>query len=162
MIDSLTRPLLVVDDSDIDFEILQSVVNRTGVQQPIFRCTDGDEALSFLFQTGEYANPTEAPRPAVILLDLNLPGTEGLEVLAQVKQNEQLKSIPIVVLTSSTNPDHIQQCYQQGASSYVVKAMNTQKFRATLQSLLEFWFGSAALPSAAPFGWSHRSASLIS
>lgn len=162
MIESLTRPLLVVDDSDIDFEILQSVVTRTGVHQPVFRCTNGDEALDFLFQTGEYANPETAPRPAVILLDLNLPGTEGLEVLAQVKQSDRLKSIPIVVLTSSTNPDHIQQCYQQGASSYVVKVMNTQKFIATLQSLLEFWLGSAALPQVNSFGWSSQSASFIS
>lgn len=148
MIGSLTRPLLVVDDSDIDFEILRSVVSRTASHQPVFRCTDGDEALSFLFQTGEYAAPDAAPRPAVILLDLNLPGTEGMEVLAQVKQDDCLKTIPIVVLTSSTNPDHMRQCYEYGASSYVVKVMNTQKFVATLQSLIQFWLGSADLPQS--------------
>ncbi len=156
--DSLTRPLLVVDDSDIDFEILQSVVSRTVVDQLVFRCTDGDEALSFLFQTGEYADPDTAPRPGVILLDLNLPGTEGLDVLARVKQDDQLKSIPIVVLTSSTNPDHIKQCYQRGASSYVVKAMNTQKFIATLQSLIHFWLESAVLSYSEQPWLSHRSA----
>lgn len=100
MIGKNTQPILVIEDSDEDFEALQRMMRHQQVVNPIFRCTDGDDALDFLYHTGAYQEPQFAPRPSFILLDLNLPGTDGREVLEQIKQDQNLKKIPVVVFTT--------------------------------------------------------------
>jgi CheY-like chemotaxis protein len=95
------QPILVVEDSPEDYEATVRALRQSGLQNPIFHCADGDEALDFLYQHGVHAQPTPAPRPGIILLDLNLPGTDGREVLATIKHDDHLRQIPVVVLTTS-------------------------------------------------------------
>jgi CheY-like chemotaxis protein len=143
-----TQPLLLVEDSDEDFEAFGRIVRKSAVNHPIYRCSDGDEALDFLYNTGEYANFTQTPRPGIIVLDLNLPGTDGREVLAQIKQDENLKTIPVVVFTTSSNPKDIDICYRHGANGYIIKPIDFTKLTKTIQILIDYWFEAVILPDS--------------
>lgn len=140
--------LLVVEDSDEDFEALRRVLNRScEIEISLTRCCDGDEALDFL-QHKDTATRT-ASLPGLILLDLNMPGLDGRDVLQQIKQNEALKVIPVVIFTTSSNPKDIETCYQYGANSYLIKPMDIQQMKNSLRALLNYWFGAIRLPDAA-------------
>jgi CheY-like chemotaxis protein len=142
-----TPPLLIVEDSNEDFETLQRFLRRSSLTIPIYRCENGDQALAFLFQTGEYAAPEIAPRPGLIVLDLNLPGTDGREVLYQIKRDERLKLIPVVVFTTSSNPKDVQDCYQYGANSYITKPINFTKLKLDIQAIVNYWLEVTTLPN---------------
>lgn len=143
---TLEQPILIVEDSDEDFEAFGRVMHRSSVTNPLFRCIDGDDALDFLYRTGTYADPPIAPRPALILLDLNLPGTDGREVLEQIKQDEELKIIPVVVFTTSANPRDIEVCYKNGANGYIVKPININRFVEIIRIVIDYWFRAIILP----------------
>ena len=146
MIGNSVQPMLVIEDSDEDFEALLRVIRYQKVLNPVFRCFDGDEALDFLYQTGAYSNPRTAPRPSLILLDLNLPGTDGREVLEQIKQDHNLKYIPVVVLTTSSNPRDIEICYRYSVASYILKPIDINRLKQTFQSFLAYWLDIVVLP----------------
>jgi CheY-like chemotaxis protein len=138
--------ILVVDDSDEQFEALRRAFRRIGIANPVRRCGDGDEALDYLFRRGDYAEPASAPRPAVVLLDLNLPGTDGREVLGRMKAEPCLRSIPVVVLTTSSNPGDIRDCYRTGAAGFVIKPVKFDEFLRTVERLKAYWLDTVALP----------------
>ncbi|MEB3216424.1 MAG: response regulator [Nostocales cyanobacterium 94392] len=138
--------LLVVEDSDEDFEAFRRFIQKSAISNPVYRCIDGEDALDFLYRQGNYQNFAQAPRPSIILLDLNLPGTDGREVLEQIKQDEVLKTIPIVVYTTSSNPRDIETCYRFGVNSYILKPMNITKAKAVMQSIVNYWFHTVILP----------------
>lgn len=139
--------LLIVEDSDEDFESLQRVLSKScKVSIPITRCYDGDDALDFLRRTGDYADRSQEPLPNLVLLDLNLPGTDGREVLNAIKQDEQLKIIPIVVLTTSSNPKDIETCYRYGANSYLLKQMRIDQLKHSVCLCMDYWMKAAVLP----------------
>jgi CheY-like chemotaxis protein len=146
MSDKQTQPLLLVEDSDEDFETFRRMMRKVSFTNPIYRCADGDEALDFLYHTGNYIDSAQAPRPAIILLDLNLPGTDGREVLAQIKQDDALKTIPVVVFTTSSNPKDIEACYRYGVSGYIIKPINISILTRTIQIFIEYWFEVVMLP----------------
>lgn len=141
MTKKLHEPLLVVEDSNEDFRMLQRLMRRMSVQNPIHRCTNGDEVLEFLYQLGSEAlrNSKVALRPSVILLDLNLPGIDGRDILDRLKQDKSFKEIPIVVFTTSSNPKDIELCYQKGANGYLVKPMDAQELKKTIQAFVDYW-----------------------
>jgi CheY-like chemotaxis protein len=143
---ALKCPLLVVEDNDEDFAILMELINEMEIQQPIYRCTDGDEVLDFMYYKGSYKQSSLIPRPAVVLLDLNLPGTDGREVLEKLKEDEQLKKIPVVIFTTSSNPTDIDFCYSHGANGYLIKPLDFEKLQATIQSFVDFWLNTNLLP----------------
>lgn len=136
-------PILVVEDSDEDYEAVTRAFEKLNMLNPIFRCVDGDDALDFLYRRGEY---TEAPAPALILLDLNMPGTDGRTVLRQIKQEPTLKRIPTIVLTTSDDTRDINACYKAGANSYIVKPVDFERFLDAIQLLKEYWLGLVLLP----------------
>jgi CheY-like chemotaxis protein len=141
-----TKSLLLVEDSDEDFETFRRMMQKVSFTNPIYRCVDGDEALDFLYHTGNYIEPDRAPRPAIILLDLNLPGTDGREVLAQIKQDDALKTIPVVIFTTSSNPKDIEACYRYGVSGYILKPINISLLMRTIQIFIDYWFEAVMLP----------------
>ena len=120
--------LLVIEDSNEDFEAFERYVRQATIKVSLHRCVDGDEALAFLFQTSCFV----APRPSLIVLDLNLPGADGREVLSRIKQDELLKTIPVVIFTTSNNPKDIEACYRQGVNSYIVKPMDFERLKFLL------------------------------
>jgi CheY-like chemotaxis protein len=141
--------LLVVEDSNDDFKILQRLMNRMAVRTPIYRCTNGDEALDFLYQRGSYGDTTTATpqRPSVILLDLNLPGIDGRDVLGQLKQDQSFREIPVVVFTTSSNPNDVELCYQKGANGYLVKPMDAEELQKTVRAFVDYWLETNIPPT---------------
>lgn len=138
--------LLVIEDSDEDYEATVRIFKKIGASLAISRCADGDDALDLLQRSSAHSSKGEARLPSLILLDLNLPATDGREVLSQIKQNTQLQEIPVVVLTTSSNPKDIESCYRQGASSYLIKPVNIGEFTHMIQTLYHYWFGVVTLP----------------
>lgn len=143
MPDTMSQPILLVEDSPEDFETTQRAFRRSGLKNPIFRCSDGDEALDFLHRKGDFA---DSPRPGVILLDLNLPGTDGREVLADIKADPNLQQIPVIVLTTSSDDRDIDACYRAGASSYIQKPVDLEGFMKAIERLNDYWFEVVILP----------------
>jgi CheY-like chemotaxis protein len=140
------EPILLVEDSDEDFAITKRSFAKAGLINPLFRVADGETALDFLYRRGVYENPEDAPRPGVILLDLNLPGTDGREVLRTIKQDEFLRKIPVIVLTTSSADADIQLCYDCGANSYIVKPVELDNFIEAVARLRDYWFKIVILP----------------
>jgi len=141
--------ILLVEDCQEDYVAFSRCIDRTGLKHTLYRSRDGDEALEFLFRHGRHTDPLTSPRPSLILLDLNLPGTDGREVLARVKQDERLRSIPVIVLTSSTNPRDVRECYRRGANGYQIKAVDYERFRQDVLNTMNYWLGTAVLPDPA-------------
>lgn len=147
---SPVRPLasiLIVEDSNEDFEVLKRFVQQSPLLVPIRRCVNGDQALAFLCRTGEYVSRESAPRPGLIMLDLNLPGTDGREVLRRIKQDEKLRTIPVVVLTTSNNPKDVAECYKYGVNSYIVKPIDFAQLKRDVQIIVDYWFEVTVLPT---------------
>jgi two-component system response regulator len=143
--------ILIVEDSDIDYETTIRAFKKTNMANPIQRCEDGEDALDFLFQRNRYSDADKCPRPELILLDLNLPGTDGREVLEEIKQDPKLKSIPVIVLTTSSDDKDIQKCYRAGANSYIQKPVDLQGFFTAIQKLKDFWFEVVLFPKKEEF-----------
>jgi CheY-like chemotaxis protein len=140
------QPILLVEDSPEDYEATLRAFKKSGLKNPVFRCEDGDGALDFLYRRGRYADPEEAPRPGVILLDLNLPGTDGREVLSEIKSDEGLKNIPVIVLTTSNDDRDVEACYRAGANSYIQKPVDMDGFLRAIERLNGYWFEVVVLP----------------
>ena len=141
-----SQPILLVEDSPEDFEATLRAFRRSGLKNPIVRCEDGEEALDYLHRRGAYAAPERSPRPGVVLLDLNLPGTDGRQVLAEIKAVDRLKDIPVVVLTTSSDERDIKACYQAGANSYIQKPVDIDSFVKAIERLNGYWFEVVILP----------------
>jgi CheY-like chemotaxis protein len=141
--------LLIVEDSDEYFDVLSRIISDISDRVlSIHRCIDGDDALDYLNREGIYATVNERTNPDLVILDLNLPGTDGREVLVTVDASKHLKTIPIVVLTTSSNPKDIQTCYESGVNSYLLKPMKIDDLRYLVRVLLDYWFKVAILPTA--------------
>jgi len=135
----LQHPMLIVEDSDEDFEAIQRFVRRSPRPIPMQRCVNGEQALALLTQTVLADGPDRDQAPGLIVLDLNLPGTDGRDILRQIKQDATLKKIPIVVFTTSSNPKDIQDCYNLGVSRYIVKPIDYEQLKRDIQSLIDYW-----------------------
>jgi CheY-like chemotaxis protein len=140
------QPILLVEDSPEDVETTRRAFRRSGLRNPVFHCSTGDEALDYLFRRGAYADPASSPRPGVVLLDLNLPGTDGREVLEEIKGDEDLKQIPVVILTTSSDDRDISACYRAGANSYIQKPVDVDGFMQAIERLNGYWFEVVILP----------------
>jgi CheY-like chemotaxis protein len=120
--------ILVVDDSPEDYETTVRAFRRAGLRYPMHHCSTGDEALDFLYRRGAFARLVRAPRPVMILLDLNLPGTDGRAVLHEIKRTPELARIPVVVLTTSTDRRDVDACYQAGREQLRAQAGRSRGF----------------------------------
>ena len=141
------HPLLVIEDSDEDFAALARIITKAKILSSVYRCEDGESALDFLYHQGEYQDQHLSPRPSLIVLDLNLPGTDGREVLTEIKQDENLQTIPVVILSTSSNPKDVDACYRHGVSGYMVKPMGVERLNKLVKTFLEYWFQAVELPS---------------
>ena len=142
----LEPAILIVEDSDEDFAALSRAIDKAQFSIPVYRCEDGEEALDFLYHEAEYQDQTIAPRPTIIILDLNLPGTDGTEVLAAIKSDRDLQSIPVIIFSTSSNPKDIEACYRRGVCGYIVKPMNFTKLQELTETLLAYWFKIVKFP----------------
>jgi len=141
-----SQPILIVEDSDDDYEATVRALTRDGpLSNPILRCEDGAEALQYL--EAAVSGDTESPTlPGIVLLDLNLPGVDGREVLKRFKSTEATCRIPIVILTTSDDEWDVNRCYEAGANTYIKKPVDLDGFFTALRSLKEYWLQVAVLP----------------
>ncbi|MEA5617378.1 response regulator [Cronbergia sp. UHCC 0137] len=140
--------LLLIEDSDEDFETLKWVMGKLSINIYVCRYTNGDEALNYLHACTNEGNNFKEKLPKVILLDLNLPGTDGRDVLRHLKQDTILKNIPVVVFTTSSNPKDIEMCYQDGVNGYMIKPIDIEQLIKTIQVFFDYWFKVSALPNS--------------
>ena len=135
------RPIdiLLVEDNADHAALTMRALREGHLLNEIFWVKDGQEALDFLDRAGRYAAPAPAPRPGLILLDIRLPKLNGHEVLRHIKSDPVLRSIPVVMLTTSERDDEINACYEAGVNSYVSKPVKFADFVQTIKSLKLYW-----------------------
>jgi chemotaxis family two-component system response regulator Rcp1 len=139
--------VLLVEDSPGDVRLTREALKDAKVQISLHVASDGIEAMAFLERAGAHAH---APRPDLILLDLNLPKKDGREVLQEIKESATLKSIPVVILTTSASETDILRSYQLHANCYISKPVDLDGFLKVVQSIDNFWLSVVKLPHEAP------------
>ena len=138
--------ILLVEDDLGDQEIARRALLRDGFQADLRVVGDGAAALDYLFTRGRFAAPGATARPDLVLLDLNLPGTSGKEVLGKARSERGLRRTPFVVVTTSARPQDIVDSYELGCNAYVIKPLEADRFIAALREIYNFWFSWVALP----------------
>jgi two-component system, response regulator len=133
-----SQPILLVDDNDDDVEATLRAFKRTNLKNAVVRAATGAEAIAMLRD--------RKVQPGLILLDLNMPGLDGRRVLAILKGDHELRKIPVVVLTTSSDERDIEECYQLGANTYIQKPVDLDGLFAAIQRLKDYWFEIALLP----------------
>jgi two-component system response regulator len=132
--------LLLIEDNNSDAELTIRELKKHNLANNLFHVKDGAEALDFVFATGKYAGiRTMEHPPKIILLDIQMPKVNGIEVLQKIKSDERTKTTPVVMLTSSKEDPDIKKCYALGANSYIVKPVNFESFAESIKSLGFFW-----------------------
>ncbi len=131
--------ILLVEDNPDDVKITERALTKGKVLNRLYVARDGQEALDFLFNEGEYADTQKAPRPGLILLDINLPKVNGIDVLKKVKADEKLRRIPIIMLTVSKRDEDIIRSYDLGVNSYIIKPVEFDKFVEMIKNIELYW-----------------------
>ncbi|ELY44264.1 response regulator [Natronorubrum sulfidifaciens] len=135
--------LLLVEDNPGDVRLTKEAFKQGRIENDLYVVSDGNEALEFLHRRGEYA---DAPRPDLILLDLNLPRKDGEDVLEELKDHPELRSIPVIVLTSSRAEEDVVRSYELHANAYLTKPVDPDEFIETVRAFEKFWFSVVRLP----------------
>jgi CheY-like chemotaxis protein len=141
--------ILLVEDNPADADLMRELLTEAKVRNRLHHVGDGVEALAFLRRQGRHA---DAPRPDLVLLDLNLPRKDGREVLAEIKRDPDLLRIPVIVMSISKDEQDVLRCYELHANSYVPKPVDLDQFVAVVRSLEGFWLAAARLPPTAERG----------
>jgi CheY-like chemotaxis protein len=141
----MTRTILLVEDNAGDVRLTREALREARVDVELAAVPDGEEALEFLRMEGRHA---DAPRPDLVLLDLNLPKRNGLEVLEDIKRDPRLRGLPVIMLTTSSAAADIAACYERGVNSYIVKPLDLDDFTSVVRAIDAFWLKTARLPHA--------------
>ncbi len=139
-------PILLVDDDPDDRMLVQDAVKESQLSHQLICVEDGEELMDYLFHRNKYTDESFAPRPGLILLDLNMPKKDGREVLKEIKNNSSLCQIPIVILTTSRAEEDISITYSMGASSYIVKPITFDDLVEVIKTLGKYWLDIVELP----------------
>ena len=144
---TMARPIeiLLVEDSPTDAFLTQEAFKRSKLLNKMHVIDNGADAMAFLRREGPYA---QCPRPDLILLDLNLPRKDGKEVLQEIKSEDDLKAIPVVILTSSKEEEDVLRSYELHANCYITKPVEFQRLSEVVQCIREFWFSVVTLPDS--------------
>jgi two-component system, response regulator len=131
--------VLLVEDNMSDAELTIRALKKNNLANNLVHLEDGQEALDYIFAEGTYSDRNIEDTPKIILLDLKMPRIDGIQVLQKIKSDERTKKIPVIILTSSKEDPDIQECYNLGANSYVVKPVQFDKFITAVSSIGLFW-----------------------
>ncbi|MEC4982824.1 MAG: response regulator [Oscillatoria sp. PMC 1068.18] len=138
--------ILMAEDDEDDRLLAQDALEENRLANDLYFVEDGEDLLDYLYRRGKYTNPQTSPRPGLILLDLNMPRKDGREALAEIKSDFHLRSIPIVVLTTSKAEEDIIRSYNLGVNSFIVKPVTFEGLVAVMKRLGEYWFEIVELP----------------
>lgn len=144
-----TKPIIILmaDDDDDDYLLTKKALGESRLLNRLMRVRDGEDLLAYLRRSGEY-DATNAPRPGVILLDLNMPRKDGREALREIKSDESLRSIPVVVFTTSKAEEDIYKSYQLGVNSFITKPVTFENLTEVMRTLGNYWFEIVELPQS--------------
>jgi two-component system response regulator len=134
-----TQSILLVEDNASDIELAKRALHKANIENPLVVAEDGQEALDYLFGTGQDAENDALPMPGLVLLDLNLPRVGGLEVLERIRKNARTRRLPVVILSSSKETGDVTTSYDFGANSYIRKPVDFQSFTETIKQLGSYW-----------------------
>ncbi len=137
--DSVQSVVLLVEDNESHALLAMRGLSQQNIEHKIIHVSDGQAALDYLYRRGVYANRRLSPRPNLVLLDLRLPKVDGLDVLQEIKNDEDLRSIPVVVLTSSLAEPDIVRAYLYHVNSYLVKSLDYDEFRREMSDVARYW-----------------------
>lgn len=137
--------ILMADDDDDDFMLTKKALGESKLLNTLIRVRDGEELIEYLHRKGEY-NDLNAPRPGVILLDLNMPRKDGREALKEIKGDDNLRNIPVVVFTTSKAEEDIYKTYQLGVNSFITKPVTFDNLTNVMRTLGNYWFEIVELP----------------
>ena len=144
MVRAIPINILLIEDNEGDVLLTKQLFSKSQIHNQLWVARDGEEGLDFLNQRGKF---TTVPRPDLILLDLNMPKMDGKEVLAAIKKDASLSSIPVVILTTSSAKQDVIESYQLNANCYIVKPVDFVQFIKIIQTIENFWFPVVKLPS---------------
>ncbi|HEX38307.1 MAG TPA: response regulator [Candidatus Cloacimonetes bacterium] len=136
--------VLLISSDEADITIVKEVLSESNFLRELYVVRDGEESLDFLFK---HKNYIDVPTPDLILLDLDLPNKNAREVLKEIKHDDILRLIPVVVLATSNSQYDINECYSLHANSYIIKPVDLDNFNETIRKIEEFWFTCSSLPS---------------
>jgi CheY-like chemotaxis protein len=138
--------ILLADDDADDRMMASDALEESRLANDLRCVEDGEELMDYLHRRGKYAAPNDAPRPGLILLDLNMPRKDGREALKEIKAQPELRSIPVVVLTTSQAEEDIYRTYDLGVNSFITKPVNFESLVALMKTLGKYWFEIVELP----------------
>ncbi|MDY6856012.1 MAG: response regulator [Thermodesulfobacteriota bacterium] len=139
--------ILLVEDNEDHIELTKRALSENGLANDMYTVKDGQEALDFLWRKGKYIDKAKSPRPGLILLDVKLPKVDGFEVLRHIKEDPDLKLIPVIMLTTSSREEEIVKGYENGANSYVTKPVDFREFVDRIKNIRLYWILVNSLPS---------------
>jgi CheY-like chemotaxis protein len=146
--EALARPItiLLADDDEEDRMLTSDALNESRVVNDLKFVEDGEDLLDYLYRRGKYTDPASAPRPGLILLDLNMPKKDGREALREIKADPDLRRIPIVVLTTSKAEEDIYRTYDLGANSFIAKPVKFESLVSLMKEIKRYWIEIVELP----------------
>ena len=146
-----TNPIVILlaDDDEDDRKMTADALRRSKVANEFKTVGDGEELLDYLYHRGKHAPPATSPRPGLVLLDLNMPRMGGREALREMKADPELRSIPVVILTTSRTDEDIENTYDHGANSFIVKPVTFDGLVQAMKVVTEYWFQIVQLPNVA-------------
>jgi CheY-like chemotaxis protein len=142
----LPATILLVDDDEDDREMTIEALRKSGIANDVHIAVDGEEMMDYLFRRGRPSRPPYPPVPGLILLDLNMPGKDGWEALAELKSDPELHKIPVVVLTTSVADEDIFRSYDLGVNSFITKPLTFSGLAEAMSVLAHYWFEISELP----------------
>jgi CheY-like chemotaxis protein len=145
-VSSTTMPILMAEDDPDDRLLCYEAFREARLANQLFFVEDGEELIEFLHQKGKYSNPEKAPRPGLILLDLNMPKKDGREALQDIKADRTLRRIPVIVLTTSKSEEDIARSYDLGVSGYITKPSQFNELVEVMKTIGQYWFDVVLLP----------------
>lgn len=148
MIDLNHQLILMAEDDTDDQLLVQEAFAECGVREQLRFVADGEELMDYLMRRGQYASAVDAPRPGLILLDLNMPRKDGREALKEIRGHPDLRRVPIVVFTTSRADTDIRRVYELGANSFITKPAAFDALVTTITKMVGYWFELVELPSA--------------
>lgn len=140
--------ILMADDDPFSCKLARLAVEESRASQHLYSVQDGEEVLDYLYQRGQYSNPLSAPRPDLILLDLNMPRKNGPETLREIRQSPEFSCIPVIIMTSSSNDEDVYTSYKMGANSFITKPVSFDGLVRVMDTLIRYWFDLVQLPQA--------------
>lgn len=132
------QPIMLIEDNHDDYEAATRSLKKNKCANPLLWCKSGQEGLDYLFGKGRYSDNENIRTPALILLDLNMPGMDGQQVLERIKNDPNRKSIPVVILTTSNDPKDVKQCYETGASTYIQKPVRFEGLCDAIRTITDY------------------------